>query len=153
MEVCRNCGRKNPLEEANFCYYCGASLRPDGSAPAVSAVSAEESAPVSEKNAAETDYTRVKRPFTTMQWLCMLLLLLIPLYGWIAFLVIASVSAFGANATEERRSFAKALLLFLVIAAVVLTVFWFYIQSNPELLAEYNKMLGDMGITPAAGGQ
>lgn len=153
MEVCRNCGRKNPLEEANFCYYCGASLREEGEVNPAEAAMASESVAESGNAGAETDVTRVKRPLTTTQWLCMMLLLLIPIYGWIAFLVIASVSAFGANATEERRAFAKALLLFLVIAAVALTAFWFYVQNNPELLAEYNKMLGEMGISPAAGGQ
>ena len=27
MDECKVCGRKNPVEGANFCYYCGASLR------------------------------------------------------------------------------------------------------------------------------
>ena len=146
MEVCKNCGRKNPLEEANFCYYCGASLREDGSAPETvrkETVSGEGNA----ESAAVTDPTVVKRPFTTMQWLGMFLLLLIPLYGWIAFLVIASISAFGANATEERRAFAKGFLLFLVIAVIALWLFYMYVQSNPELLAEYNKMLEQMNTS------
>lgn len=148
MDVCKVCGHKNPLEEANFCYYCGASLREDGSTEpeAVSAASV--------KNASEEiDPTQVKRPFTTKQWLGMFMLLLIPLYGWIAFLVIAAISAFGANATEERRSFAKAFLIFLVVAVIAMYMFYLYVQSNPELLAEYNKMMESMYQGSAAGGQ
>ena len=90
------------------------------------------------------DPTRVQKPFTVKHWLGLFLCLLVPLYGWIAFLVIALISAFGANATEERRSFAKAFLIFLVIATVVTALGMLYIQNNPELLAEYNRMLGSM---------
>lgn len=30
MDECKVCGRKNPVEGANFCFYCGASLRDNG---------------------------------------------------------------------------------------------------------------------------
>ena len=146
MEYCKVCGRKNPLEEANFCYYCGASLK-EGSGPSetkdaqLSGGTMEASA---DGKAAQVDETRVQRPFSTWRWLGMLLLLLIPPYGWIVFLVIALVSAFGANATEERRSFAKAFLIFLVVAAVVIYLTNMYIRSHPELMEQYNKLLGQL---------
>lgn len=138
MEECKVCGRRNPLADANFCYYCGASLKGDAVPAAVQPVEREP-----EPVAAE-DPTRVQKPFTVKHWLGLFLCLLVPLYGWIAFLVIALISAFGANATEERRSFAKAFLIFLVIATVVTALGMLYIQNNPELLAEYNRMLGSM---------
>ena len=146
MEVCSVCGRKNPIKDANFCYYCGASLREHG-------VSEEDVKPEAESvqsaapqvSEGTTDVTRVKRPFTTLHWLGLLLLLLIPPYGWIAFLVIALISAFGANATDERRAFAKAFLIFAVIAIVLVSI---VIYSNPELMdqymEQYNKMLSEM---------
>ena len=138
MEECKVCGRRNPLADANFCYYCGASLKGDAVPAAVQPVEREPE-PVTEE-----DPTRVQKPFTVKHWLGLFLCLLVPLYGWIAFLVIALISAFGANATEERRSFAKAFLIFLVIATVVTALGMLYIQNNPELLAEYNRMLGSM---------
>ena len=145
MEVCSVCGRKNPIEGANFCYYCGASLREHG-------VEKEEFKPEAESVQAETaaaaegtDVTHVKRPFTTLHWLGLLLLLLIPPYGWVAFLVIALISAFGANATEERRAFAKAFLIFAVIAIILVSI---VIYSNPQLMdqymEQYNRMLSEM---------
>lgn len=146
MEVCSVCGRKNPIEGANFCYYCGASLRENGVAQEdvkPEAESAQNAAPQASEGT--TDVTRVKRPFTTLHWLGLLLLLLIPPYGWIAFLVIALISAFGANATDERRAFAKAFLIFAVIAIVLVSI---VIYSNPELMdqymEQYNKMLSEM---------
>ena len=138
MEECKVCGRRNPLADANFCYYCGASLKGDAVPVAVQPVEREPEPVTAE------DPTRVQKPFTVKHWLGLFLCLLVPLYGWIAFLVIALISAFGANATEERRSFAKAFLIFLVIATVVTALGMLYIQNNPELLAEYNRMLGSM---------
>lgn len=138
MEECKVCGRRNPLADANFCYYCGASLKGDVVPAAVQPVEREPEPVTAE------DPTRVQKPFTVKHWLGLFLCLLVPLYGWIAFLVIALISAFGANATEERRSFAKAFLIFLVIATVVTALGMLYIQNNPELLAEYNRMLGSM---------
>lgn len=138
MEECKVCGRRNPLADANFCYYCGASLKGDAVPAAVQPVEREPEPVTAE------DPTRVQKPFTVKHWLGLFLCLLVPLYGWIAFLVIALIGAFGANATEERRSFAKAFLIFLVIATVVTALGMLYIQNNPELLAEYNRMLGSM---------
>ena len=87
----------------------------------------------------------MKRPFSTLHWLGLLLLLLIPPYGWVAFLVIALISAFGANATDERRAFAKAFLIFTIVAIVLVSI---VIYSNPELMnqymEQYNKMLSEM---------
>jgi hypothetical protein len=146
MEVCSICGRKNPIEGANFCYYCGASLREHGVEEEDVKAKTELSAqPETSAPAETTDVTRVKRPFTTLHWLGLLLLLLIPPYGWIAFLVIALISAFGANATEERRAFAKAFLIFAVVLIVLMSII---IYSNPEMVKQYqeqyNKMLNDM---------
>ncbi|MBO4280591.1 MAG: hypothetical protein J5872_01915, partial [Lachnospiraceae bacterium] len=104
-----------------------------------------ENSSVKEAAVTETDVTQVKRPFTTFRWLGLLLLLLIPPYGWIAFLVIALISAFGANATDERRAFAKAFLIFSVILIVLACIL---IYSNPELMnqymEQYNKTLQEM---------
>ncbi|MBO4484618.1 MAG: zinc ribbon domain-containing protein [Lachnospiraceae bacterium] len=138
MDECKVCGRKNPLEDANFCYYCGASLK-DGAAVSIEKPEAEKA-----EETPAADLTREKRPFTVKHWLGLFLCLLIPLYGWIAFIVIALISAFGANATDERRSFAKAFLLFIVIAVIVIALEMMYIQNHPELLAEYNKMIESM---------
>ena len=70
MDVCKVCGHKNPLEEANFCYYCGASLREDGNPEPETAKAAAVTVP-----SEETDVTQVKRPFSTMQWFGMFMLL------------------------------------------------------------------------------
>ena len=138
MEECKVCGRKNPLEDANFCYYCGASLK-EGAAPVIEKPLESEAA-----KAPAEDLTRAKRPFAVKHWLGLFLCLLIPLYGWIAFLVIALISAFGANATDERRAFAKAFLIFIVILVVFSYLAMLYIERNPELLAQYNEMLRSM---------
>lgn len=134
MDECKVCGRQNPIEGANFCYYCGASLR-EGKVELPEKPSEEPA-----KADAEFAMGSPVKPFSTARWFGLLLLLLIPPYGWIAFLVIALISAFGANATEERRSFAKACLLFMLV--VVLVAIWAnaFLRSHPELLAEYNKL-------------
>lgn len=147
MDECKVCGRKNPLPEANFCYYCGASFREKGTddEPERRVSEPEENSAGTEAVVSEPDVTQVKRPFTTFRWLGLLLLLLIPPYGWIAFLVIALISAFGANATDERRAFAKA---FLIFSAIVIVLACILIYSNPELMdqymEQYNKTLQEM---------
>ena len=79
MEECKVCGRRNPLADANFCYYCGASLKGDAVPAAVQPVEREPE-PVKAE-----DPTRVQKPFTVKHWLGLFLCLLVPLYGWIAF--------------------------------------------------------------------
>lgn len=140
MDECKVCGHKNPISEANFCFYCGASFRENAD---MITSEAREANSVSDTGAV-IDRSTEKKPFSTLHWLGMLSLLLLGPYGWIAFLVIVLVCAFGANATEERKSFARALLIFLIIATVFLMISLSYIQSHPELLEEYNKMISTL---------
>lgn len=115
---CCNCGREN-VEEANFCFYCGYGFR---------------------ENVADADINRrvgeiqlgaqtpVVQPvfsqgkvLKTWQWVLYFMLLIIP-YAWPVWLVLTIMWCFSEKATEERRSFARGLMLFVGIA-VALSMF------------------------------
>ncbi len=129
---CEVCGRKNPLKGANYCYYCGASFREADFKP---------EALKKESDSVTAEVKKEENTFSMWKWLALFALLLLPPYGWIIFVVILCINAFGTKATEERRAFSKAFLLFILAAILVLYLFSLYIQSNPDLVAQYNEML------------
>lgn len=132
VKECVVCGRKNPLKGANYCYYCGASFRE------------ADFHPEDIKKAQEADTSEERQnenSFSMWKWFALFLLLLLPVYGWLAFIVILCINAFGTKATEERKAFSKAFLLFILAAILMIYLFALYIQSNPDLLAQYNEML------------
>lgn len=157
MDTCKICGRKNPVEDANFCYYCGASLREgeEGLAINASLIKERQEAvpenPVPQGDASgnasfvpRSDEERMLaegKPFSKWKWFGTFLLLLIPVYGWIAFLVILFISAFGTAATGERKEMAKGLLLFVIVFAVFMIIGMVQMFNNPEFMEYYNQLM------------
>ncbi len=137
MDICKVCGRKNPIEEANFCYYCGTSFR-----------EGEEPETVAAKVASESDNLAEEQPKQTVtskwKWMLFFGLLLVPPFGWIAFLVITLANAFGQRADARTREMAKGALLFLIVFLALSVAAELYLQAHPELLAEYEKMYQDL---------
>lgn len=133
IKECVVCGRKNPLKGANYCYYCGASFREMNFVP--------EDLKKHKESAAELKTNDNGTGFSMWKWLGLFALLLLPPYGWICFIVLLCVIAFGPKATEERRNFAKAFLIFILAAVVLLYLLMSFVQSNPDLMAQYNEIL------------
>ena len=65
MDECKVCGHKNPISEANFCFYCGASFRENAD---MITSEAREANSVSDTGAV-IDRSTEKKPFSTLRWL------------------------------------------------------------------------------------
>lgn len=157
MDTCKICGRKNPVEDANFCYYCGASLRDGEEGLAINASIIRErlglelgTTATSEEDSAQeafvprSDEERMLlegKPFSKWKWFGTFLLLFIPVYGWIAFLVVMFISAFGTAATSERKEMAKGMLLFLAVFLVFMIITMVQMFNNPEFMEYYNQLM------------
>lgn len=191
MDTCKICGRKNPMEDANFCYYCGASLKDGESGDAINGAMMldairnsagflrgevqqvhADTEDVTEWNQGTPGYRNdtmsvqhsegmvpilhrdnitdeeqemlYGKPFSKWKWFGTFLLLLIPVYGWIAFFVIMLISAFGGSATKERKEMAKGMLLFMIIFVILMAVYMVQLFNNPEFMEQYNRMMEEL---------
>ena len=139
MDKCPICGRSNPLQEANFCYYCGASFREDGKGPVASG-----------REMPRTDEEKELvngRPFGTVRWLLCFALLLIPVYGWLAFVVIMAIGTFSPNATKERKDIQRALFIFSLAAIVLMIIMVIIALRDPEYQAYVKEIMNSYNST------
>lgn len=159
MDTCKVCGRRNPIEQANFCFYCGASLREGEQGEAINrAMGAVPMGMYGQSAEAPTAYEQPQpavmpagqpaggfqpKSFGMWRWFLTFSLLLIPVYGWIAFAIAMMISAFGGSATEERKNFARGMLLFLVLAVGFLIVSMIVMMQDPAFRDYYQQMLDE----------
>jgi heme/copper-type cytochrome/quinol oxidase subunit 2 len=77
-------------------------------------------------------------------FICMMILFAIPVVGWLACIIMA----FAAK-NRNRRSFARATLVFLIIGAILAVALYFLFQWVWEVLREYIRQY----VSEATGGQ
>lgn len=142
MEECKVCGRENPMEDANFCYYCGASFHEDYLAEQLKVVAAKEAqkgAQTQQENESYSEQSGASgRPMSMWRWLALFMLFLIPVYGWILLVILLFLHAFGSRTTPERKEMAKGLLLFLVVYFIFLVAGMAMFMNDPN----FQAMLG-----------
>lgn len=132
--VCNTCGRTTNNDDANFCEYCGSSFR-EPAHPALNL------APQSQM-VVEREYK--EKPVSFLNWLGTYGLMLIPIFGWLVYLVMLFVWAFGNNTPESKRNWARATLIYTVITVIVAIVlfisYYLYIVNTPmfqDMLNQY----------------
>lgn len=107
--VCPMCGREIPNPEANYCDYCGTRLQG-----------------MEYKETVETQAfseTKEKQPrVSTGLFLGVMLLPMIPMIGWILYLVFLFYWAFASSVEDSRKSFARASLIYSGITLVLMIV-------------------------------
>lgn len=135
--ICKVCGREIANENANFCEYCGTSVR-DGSIMPVSEepVRVEYAAPQGNRSLnqademryggpagmfagakAKTDADAEKEPTIPFgNWLITLLLPLIPMVGPLVYIVMLFVWAFGKAGSKTKRNWSRAQLIMLIVS-------------------------------------
>ncbi len=138
MALCRVCGRENPIEDANFCYYCGESFR-EGFQVNETDLLKER---VSENEAQGSTVTAGAKPMSMWRWLALFALFLIPIYGWILLVVMMFLYAFGSKTTPERREMAKGFLLFLVVYVLFMMAGFRMLMEDPNFQAMMNASMG-----------
>ena len=147
MAECRICGRKSPIENANFCYYCGASLREQGESavgymtmPETSEMRYSEAPRAEQTDGQPADEVAISK----WKWFGLLCLLLIPPYGWLILVIWSIVTAANPNNVPQKREMAKGILLFIVFTVVVAILIVFYLETHPDFLAQYEEMYRNM---------
>lgn len=108
---CCNCGREN-VEEANFCFYCGYSFRENVADAGMHSQIREIQ--LSDEATVVQPVNSQRGALKTWQWGLYFMLLVLP-YAWPLWLVLTIMWCFSERATEERRSFARGLMLFVGI--------------------------------------
>lgn len=183
MDECKVCGRKNPVEGANFCYYCGASLRESdrderddpedrrvidaeqgrktGFGKIAAWINAAEDEPDDEdeypewarrrslredpeagraESAGSTGYSG-EPAISRWKILGLMILLLIPVYGWLFLLGWAIVNVVSSRASDGQKEIAHGILMFIAAAIVLYLLASAYMNAHPEVMAEYKEML------------
>ena len=176
MSECKVCGRKNPVEGANFCYYCGASLREtdrdereisenrraadaeqdrqSGYSKIKAWITADDGEPDDDYDEyVKSEIRRSEREAagnggapSISRWkiLGLMMLLLLPIYGWLFLLGWAIVNVVSSRAADGQKEVAHGILMFFAAAVVLLFLLSAYLEAHPEVLEEYNRMYQQM---------
>lgn len=108
--VCPMCGREIMNPEANYCDYCGTRLHGMEYKETVEPQAFPE--------------MKEKQPrVSTGLFLGVMLLPMIPMIGWILYLVFLFYWAFASSIEDSRKSFARASLIYSGITLVLVIVF------------------------------
>jgi amino acid transporter len=119
-------------EEANFCEYCGSSFRENiYPAPAPGPVYQAPLVSAPENN---------EKPVSFLNWLGSYAIMFIPFIGIIAFPVMLLIWAFGKNAPESKKNWAKATLIFLVVSIIIYMLLVFVLLNDPQ----YSNLLNSL---------
>jgi hypothetical protein len=147
---CNVCGRQIQNEEANFCEYCGSSFREQAQAsfnmppreqsipypngPVMTAIPSQYKNPAAPAQKAAGDEKQV----TFLNWLGTYGIMFIPIAGWLIFLVMLFVWAFGGNAPASKRNWARATLIFVGISVLLLLIY--LVAFLPTYMNMYQDM-------------
>ena len=103
---CTMCGREITNPDANYCDYCGTSVRAGGYWEA----EPEKTVPVSEEPKSDM--------ISTWLFLGVMCLMFIPVVGFFAHAGVLLYWAFAASITDSRKSFARTILIYEAVTLV-----------------------------------
>jgi hypothetical protein len=148
---CNICGRQTQNEEANFCEYCGGPLRERFQTPdhMPQLPPREQGYPYPENpmNPMQTGNPMMAAPAAAPQdkqvsflnWLGTYGLFLIPIAGWLVFLIMLFVWSFSGNTPASKKNWARATLIFTAVIIIL-----FIILLLPTYLKMYNDIYQQM---------
>lgn len=149
MEECKICGRKNPIADANFCYYCGAALTnrntlAPGFEDRPTPVREYENgrATLASETTATTTAGQSAKPFSKWKCFGLLCLILIPVYGWLILFGWCMMTVFSPKTTDEQKEVVKGVLLFFLVLVILILVLDVYLTQHPEFMDEMMRQYG-----------
>ena len=74
----------------------------------------------------------------------LMMLLLLPVYGWLFLLGWAIVNVVSSRAPEPQKELAHGMLMFFATAIVLVVLVSAYLNAHPEIMEEYNRMYQQM---------
>ncbi|BCJ93141.1 hypothetical protein acsn021_07100 [Anaerocolumna cellulosilytica] len=122
--ICKVCGRSIGNEEANYCEYCGTSLRNNTSVHVSDSIqehnkkNPERNEVVSEEN---------EKTISFGNWVATMLLPFIPFVGIFIYLIMMCIWSFGSDTPKSKRNWARASL---VVGVIVFIIFMFMIATT-----------------------
>lgn len=129
--ICNTCGRPIRNEEANFCEYCGASLRGG---------SGYDFKPSPLPPVSETITINQEKPVSFLNWLGTYLIMFIPFVGSFVFFAMLIYWSVSHKVSESKKNWARANLVFMLIMFIMLMII--FSMVSPEQLM--NMMFGDV---------
>ena len=130
---CNVCGRQTMNEDANFCEYCGNSFREQmhnsfnmpmtGQDPYSNGTIPNRMPNQGYGMQGSLNEVPPDKPVTFLNWLGTYGMMLIPIVGGIAFLVMLFIWAFGGKTPESKKNWARATLLFVGVILVIIIVY------------------------------
>ncbi len=134
--ICNNCGRQIQNEAANFCEYCGFSFREQRQGTGAGTVPEPGQSFLSRQDRQQRPLSMSgmeqfpsgmtqDKPISFLGWLGTYALLLVPYVGWLIFIVMLFVWAFGNSTPATKKNWARVTLIFvgiLIIALLVLMI-------------------------------
>lgn len=138
--ICNSCGRDAVNKEANFCDYCGASLkqnsieREEGGVSFVTSQIKEESPHSAEQQRGGSNILKEgeseEKPVSFLNWVGTMILPFIPIVGWIIYLVMLFVWSFGSDTNRTKKNWARAMLVVIVIGIALVIIFFTSMVMN-----------------------
>lgn len=123
---CKNCNKSLP-DNMRFCDTCGAPLEAENTQPQPQPQ--YQSQPQPPVYNAQPGYIEQEQPVSVGEFLGAMLLQFIPCVGWLIFLIMMFVWAFGSSVKPSKRNWAKANLIFALISAGVFIIIWIIIGN------------------------
>ncbi len=154
--VCNSCGRDNQNQNANFCEYCGFSLRKGDvheseptptnnySYQSGTGNASVPTAPAVPAQAIEINGN--KKQVSYLNWLGTYFIMLIPVVGWIVFLVMLIIWSTSSDTPESKKNWARATLTFMIIMIALILIFTLIIISllrNPVFQDIFQKSFNE----------
>ena len=166
---CNVCGRQTMNEEANFCEYCGSSFREhmqqqqpvnpmppynQGNMfnPGNSYNSENSYNPGGSYNQGQMpnmmqggipqnnpNQIQPEKPTSFLDWLGTYGIMLIPCVGWLVFIVMLFIWGFGNKASESKKNWARATLIF--VGVLILVVIAYLAMVMPLYMDIYQQMM------------
>jgi hypothetical protein len=148
---CHTCGRQIQNEAANFCEYCGASFREqaqttfrqESGAPFYYRQLASEQASDSVSGFHQSGQQNMKyeKPISFLEWIGFYAVLLVPILN----IVLLAIWAFSYNTPDNKKNWARATLVFIVVVfllLVVILVQWILYTINTPMFQEMMQQYG-----------
>lgn len=122
--ICKSCGRTIEKENANFCDYCGSSLREQRMEDFYKADTQNVSTAGNNAAGSNTAAATEEKPITFRNWMGSMLLPFIPIFGWLIYLIALLYWSFSGKVTNSKKNWARATLI-IVIISFILLIFYF----------------------------
>lgn len=122
--LCNNCGRESVQEESNYCFYCGESFREHRQ----EVIEAKKDVVVAPES------TITEKPVSVWNWLGSYGVLLIPVVGY----VILLIWAFDKKTNKNKKTWARATLIVLLLMLLYLIVTMNMLQTDPRFQEYFN---------------